>query len=59
MKSNVDPNAVVRQLVPIYRLPPENQAALLDSSEFQPVFEGPSGQLCTLLGRRDGRISLE
>ena len=40
MTRNLDRPAVMRQLVPINRLPPENQEALLRACEFQTVFDG-------------------
>lgn len=40
MRRNLDRVAAVRQLVPINQLPPANQEALLQSSEFQTVFDG-------------------
>lgn len=40
MSRNLDREAAVRHLVPINRLPPENQEALLRACEFQTVFDG-------------------
>ncbi len=40
MSTNIDRAAAVRRLVPINRLPPENQEALLDACEFQTISDG-------------------
>lgn len=53
MRRNLDRDAAIRQLVPINRLPPENQEVLLQASTFQTVFDG---QAIYVQGHQDNYV---
>ncbi len=53
MSTNPEREAAVRRMVPINRLPAENQAALVTASEFQTVFDG---QVVYFQGHQDDFI---